>query len=76
MLVMFQNLASAKLPLNQKNLQKQKDDELTIQGITIGKSTLNDVKKKFKTKEILLPLNPERLGVASMSLVLFLLTDQ
>ncbi len=32
--------------------KKLSDKDLTIQGITIGKTTLNEVKEKFKSKEI------------------------
>ncbi len=50
------NVALAEIPLPPKGLvgiaKKQPDSELSILGITIGKSTLDDVKTKFKSKEI------------------------
>ncbi|MBC7426997.1 MAG: hypothetical protein H7336_00205 [Bacteriovorax sp.] len=47
----FMNLAKAE-DAKDSIARKQPDSELTILGVTIGKTTLNEVKVKFKTKEI------------------------
>lgn len=47
----FINMASVVIAKDSIS-KKQPDSELTLLGVTIGKTTLNEVKEKFKVKEI------------------------